>query len=210
VAATAALLTENVPRKRLEFRAVNAAVTPPGNPEADSVTLPANPFCGIIEMAAAPLADLPTIRLLGASVTTKSGGGKTVTASVRLPVRVPEIPLMVSGDAFAGTELAAVIVRVLVAFVLAGLNVAVTPAGKPAAVKATVPLKPPCGATVMVATPVLPAITVMLEAEEESLKPGAAVIVKASGALSEILPDVAAMVRLAVPTVAEPDAVSVS
>jgi hypothetical protein len=44
----------------------------------------------------------------------------------------------------------AVNVRVLVPVVEVGLNAAVTPAGKPAAVKATLLVKPPVGTTVMV------------------------------------------------------------
>jgi hypothetical protein len=41
------------------------AVTPVGNPEADRLTLPVNPFCGVIVTALAPLAPCVTVRLLG-------------------------------------------------------------------------------------------------------------------------------------------------
>src|SRR6266852_7033340 len=41
------------------------AVTPVGNPEADRLTLPVNPFCGVIVTALVPLAPCVTVRLLG-------------------------------------------------------------------------------------------------------------------------------------------------
>ena len=47
-------------------------------------------------------------------------------------------------------------VSVLVPVVDAGLNVAVTPAGKPPAASATLPLKPPEGVTVTPSVPELP------------------------------------------------------
>ena len=62
---------------------------------------------------------------------------------------------------------------------LAGLNDAVTPVGKPAAVKATVPVKPPCGAMVMAAVSVPPGVTFTFDAEDESLNDGGAVMVRA-------------------------------
>ena len=41
------------------------AVTPVGNPEADRLTLPVNPFCGVIVTVLVPLAPCVTVRLLG-------------------------------------------------------------------------------------------------------------------------------------------------
>ena len=70
----------------------------------------------------------------------------------------------------------------LVVVALAGLNAAVTPVGKPVAVRATVPLKPACGAIVIVVLALEPAATLMLVADEESLKLGAAATVKAIAA----------------------------
>jgi hypothetical protein len=70
---------------------------------------------------------------------------------------------------------------VLAAVVLAGLKDAVTPAGKPVALKATDPLKPPRGAIVMIAVPLPPKATFTLETEE-SVKPGPGVTVKAMAA----------------------------
>ena len=41
------------------------AVTPVGNPDADRLTLPVNPFCGVIVTVLVPLAPCVTVRLLG-------------------------------------------------------------------------------------------------------------------------------------------------
>lgn len=80
----------------------------------------------------------------------------TVSCSVVVCVMPPETPLMVMVD-MPDTELApAVSVNVLVELAEAGLNFAVTPVGRPAAVKATLALNPFVGTTVIVLVPGLP------------------------------------------------------
>jgi hypothetical protein len=116
----------------------------------------------------------------------------------------------VNAVALRAAELAAVRVRVLPVFEVAGLNDAVTPVGKPETVKATAPLKPPCGATAMAAVPAPPTGTFTFDVGAESLKPGAAATVIANVACAEIAPDVPVMVTVARPAVAEAEAVSVS
>ena len=82
----------------------------------------------------------------------------TARVIVAVLVSVPEVPVTVI-TALPMLALAlAVRVRVLVAVVLAGLKAAVTPLGKPEAVKLTLPLKPPWGATVIVAVPLVPCL----------------------------------------------------
>ena len=44
---------------------LNDAVTPLGRPEADKLTLPLKPFCGVIVMALVPLAPCRMVRLFG-------------------------------------------------------------------------------------------------------------------------------------------------
>ena len=44
---------------------LNAAVTPLGRPDADRVTLPLKPFCGVTVMVLAPFAPCMTVKLLG-------------------------------------------------------------------------------------------------------------------------------------------------
>jgi len=61
----------------------------------------------------------------------------------------PLVPEIVMLDVPVAAEAAAVRVSVLVPVVDAGLNVAVTPTGSPFALKATLPVKPPRGVTVI-------------------------------------------------------------
>jgi hypothetical protein len=44
---------------------LNDAVTPLGRPEADKLTLPVKPFCGVTVMALAPLAPCTIVKLFG-------------------------------------------------------------------------------------------------------------------------------------------------
>ncbi len=44
---------------------LNDAVTPLGRPDADKLTLPLKPFCGVTVIVLVPLAPCTTLRLLG-------------------------------------------------------------------------------------------------------------------------------------------------
>ena len=44
---------------------LNEAVTPLGRPDADKLTLPLKPFCGVTVMVLAPLAPCGIVKLLG-------------------------------------------------------------------------------------------------------------------------------------------------
>jgi hypothetical protein len=90
--------------------------------------------------------------------------------------------------------LLAVSVSVLVLVVLAGLNDALKPLGRPEAVKLTLPAKPFCGVTVIVLVPLAPCVTVTLPGDEESEKFGAGGV----GVLTETLSKVA-VARVVVP-----------
>ena len=87
-------------------------------------------------------------------------------------VKLPEVPVIVTGNVPTPAVPTAVRVSVLVVAVGLGLNEAVTPAGKPEADKVTLPLKPNCGVIVMVFVPVVPCVIVMLLNEVESEKFG--------------------------------------
>ncbi len=80
----------------------------------------------------------------------------TVSAIVVVALRVPLVPVTVIVLVPAVAVLDAVRVSVLVPVVEAGLKAAVTPAGKPLAAKATVPVNPFTGDTVMVLLPLAP------------------------------------------------------
>jgi len=47
--------------------ALNDAATPLGKPEADKLTLPLKPFCGVTVIVLVPLAPCVTVTLLGAA-----------------------------------------------------------------------------------------------------------------------------------------------
>ena len=56
---------------------LNDAVTPPGRPEADKLTFPLKPFCGVTVMVLAPLAPCTIVILVGEVEREKVGGGAT-------------------------------------------------------------------------------------------------------------------------------------
>jgi len=136
----------------------NAAVTPLGKPDAESITLPLNPFARVIVMvsgsAAAPWT---TARLVTPDESVKLGGAFTVSATVVEPVRDPEVPLIVT---VTGPPSVAVLDAVSVSTLelVAGFvaKPAVTPLGNPDAVRVTPPVNPPTPDTVIVLVPLLP------------------------------------------------------
>jgi hypothetical protein len=65
--------------------------------------------------------------------------------------------------------LLAVKVNALVVVALVGLNAAVTPVGRPEAERATLPVKPFIGVTVIVLDPLAPCATVRLVGDAERL-----------------------------------------
>ena len=69
-------------------------------------------------------------------------------------------------------EALAVRVSVLESVAVAGLKVAVTPLGRPEAVKVTLLLNPFCGVIVIVLVPLAPWVRVMLAGDADREKPG--------------------------------------
>ena len=88
---------------------------------------------------------------------------------VVLFVRLPDVPVMVSVAVPVLAVPLAVSVKVLVAVAGFGLNVAVTPLGRPDRDKLTAPLKPFCPVTVIVLVPLAPCIRVKLLGDGESV-----------------------------------------
>ena len=109
-------------------------------------------------------------------------------------------------------EALAVSVSVLVVVVGFGLNPAVTPLGRPEALKVTLPVKPFTGFTVIVLVPLFPCVTVTELGFAVRLKFGAtaAFTVRLNVVVFVKLPDVPVMVTVTVPVAAEPLAVNVS
>jgi len=56
---------------------LNEAVTPLGSPDADKLTLPLKPFCGVTVMVLVPLAPCTIVTLLGEVEREKFAGGAT-------------------------------------------------------------------------------------------------------------------------------------
>lgn len=176
---------------------LNEAVTPPGRPEADRLTFPLKPFCGVTVMVLVPLAACVMLRVLGEDERAKLGAKAAVTVSVTVVelVKLPEVPAIVTVTVPVFAALPAVNVKVLVLVVLPGLKEAVTPLGSPEADKLTLPLKPFCGVTVIVLGPTVPCIRLKLPGEAASVKLGAGrggvvieTLSKVAVARAEVLP----------------------
>jgi hypothetical protein len=75
---------------------LNAAVTPVGKPETARLTLPLNPFWPLTLMVLLPLPLWETVRLAGMAERLKPGA-TTVRLIVAVLLRLPEVPLIVSG-----------------------------------------------------------------------------------------------------------------
>jgi len=129
---------------------MNEALTPAGKPEAVKLTVPVKLFCGVTVIVLTPLEPCAMLRLAGDGDKAKFGGAFTVRLMVAVLVRVPEVPETVTVAVPKVAELVAVRVKVLVVAVLVGAKEAVTPAGKPEAVRLTFAEKFPMGTTVMV------------------------------------------------------------
>jgi hypothetical protein len=82
--------------------------------------------------------------------------GLTVSAIVVVAVVLPEVPVIDTAAGPVVAVLLAVSSSTLALVDDAGLNDAVTPLGKPVAVKATLPVNPPVSVTVMVSVALLP------------------------------------------------------
>ncbi|HET7873614.1 MAG TPA: hypothetical protein VFL42_13940 [Terriglobales bacterium] len=152
----------------------NAAVTPLGRAEFESVTDPVNPFEGVTVIVLLPLVPCLTVKLAGEAESEKSGwaGALIVRLTVVVCVSVPEVPVMVIALVPVVAVLLAVKVRTLVPVVGFVPNVAVTPLGRVEFESVTDPVNPPDGVTVIVLFPLVPCVTVRLLGEAESAKSG--------------------------------------
>jgi len=151
---------------------LNVAVTPLGRPDADKLTLPLNPLCGDTVIVLVPLAPCIKLRLLGDADRVKFPVGFTLRVIVVWCVTLPDVPVTDTVTAPMAAVLLAVNVKTLVPAVLLGLKDAVTPLGRPAADKLTLPVKPFSGVTVIVLAPLVPCAIVTLAGEAESEKFG--------------------------------------
>ena len=93
-------------------------------------------------------------------------------------VSAPEVPVIVTVELPAGAVELAVRVSTLDPVVGLVPNEAVTPLGNPEAVRVTLPVNPPASVTVMVAVLLLPWAIDSVDAEEEIVKLGEAVVAR--------------------------------
>jgi hypothetical protein len=182
-------------------------VTPLGWPDAARLTLPLKPFCGPTVRVLTLLFPCTRLRLLGDAERLKFG--TVITRPIEAVwLKLPEVPVTVTVAVPAVAEGPAANVRVLDPVVLAVLNDAVTPFGRPDAARLTLPLKPLCGPTVRVLTPLFPCTRLRLLGDAERLKFGT-VITRPIEEVWLKLPEVPVTVTVAVPAVAEGPAASV-
>jgi hypothetical protein len=119
----------------------------------DPVLVRVTAFAGPV----APKTTVPQLSDVGDTVTVGPVPlGLTVKASVVVAVRLPDRPEIVKVNVPVVAVALAERVSVLVVVVGFGLKTAVTPPGRPEALKVTLPLNPLCGVTVMVLVPPLP------------------------------------------------------
>ena len=144
------------------------AVTPRGRPEADKLTLPAKPFCGVTVIVDITFAPRARLKEFGEAERAKFAAGVTVRETVVACDKLPEVPVMVTVTVPSVAVPLAVSVSVLEMVVLLGLNVAVTPLGRPEADRLTLLLKPFSAVTEMVLVPFVPCATLRLLGEAES------------------------------------------
>jgi hypothetical protein len=93
---------------------------------------------------------------VGEAASVKLGAGLTVSATLVVALRLPEVPLMVTVAVPVLAVLLAVSVSTLLPVVGFVPNAAVTPLGNPDAARVTLPLNPFCPVTVMVDVPEFP------------------------------------------------------
>jgi hypothetical protein len=126
---------------------------------------------GLTVIVLLPLLPCTTDKLAGEADSEKLGcaGAFTVSETVVVCVKAPEVPVIVTVAVPVVAVLLAVRVRTLVDVVGFVPKLAVTPAGRPEAESVTLPVKPPVGFTVMVLLPLLPCVTVTLVGEAESV-----------------------------------------
>jgi hypothetical protein len=129
---------------------LNDALTPDGKPMAENVTLPVNPFAGVMLREFVLVLSWVSVTLALAADSEKLGAGLTVRAMVVEAVRAPEVPIMVMVTGPAAIALPeAVKARRLELVAGLAAKAAVMPAGRPEAARDTLPANPFAGVMAM-------------------------------------------------------------
>jgi hypothetical protein len=188
-----------------------AAVTPLGNPEAASVTLPVNPPTSVTVIVSVALLPWVTNKVEADGESVKLAAPGMVTAIVTEWVIEPSVPVIVTFVVPAGVPVCAKKLTETVPLVLTdeGLKLACTPVGRPLALTATLPVSPPTYPIVIVLFTLVPGGTVTAVGEAEIVKFGSAVTFNVRVVVAVVEPLVPLIDTAAGPTVAVLDAVKV-
>ena len=157
----------------------------------------------------APSEPCSILKLAGDAVTVKRGAAATVKLIVAALRKLPDAPVTVTVEVPSTAERLAVSVNVGGLVALAALKDAVTPVGRPDAVKITVPLNSFSGAIVMALATAPPWRTLRLAGDAWTLNEGTPVTVSSNLAVLVRLPEVPVMVIVDVDEAAELLAVKV-
>jgi len=162
---------------------LNEAVKPAGRPETVRLTALLKPFCAPMLMVVVVLEPWVTLTLLGEAESVKFGPAPTVSETVAVLVKLPDVPVTVTVAVPVAAVLLAVRVSVLEPVAGFGLNEAVTPPGRPEAERLTLPLKPFWALIVMVLVPLAPCAMLTLVGDADKLKAGGAKVTVSGTAL---------------------------
>jgi hypothetical protein len=192
----------------VEDAGLNEAVTPLGSPDTANDTLPVKGLMSFTAIVSVPLAPgaIETVDAEGVSVNPPVLGGVTVRVmGIETGVSVPEVPVTVIVEFPAAAELPTVRVITLEVVEDAGLNEAVTPLGRPDAVKDTLPVNGLMSFTAIVSVPLELSAIEIVEAEGVSVKPPVGeVTVSVKVAVTGVsAPEVPVTVIVEVPAAAE-------
>jgi hypothetical protein len=165
-------LTTMVPPGALTEEGAKFALTPLGRPVALKDTLPVSPPTKVTVMVSVGFVFGARVMAVGESEIVKSGLATTVKVIVVVATVAPLVPVMVTvaGPTVAVPDAVKVSVLPVDPVTEAGLKLAVTPVGRPLAVKVTAPVKPLNVETVTLLDALAPCRTDTLVAATE--KPG--------------------------------------
>ena len=184
VVALSVSVVEVVAAPALKLPTLHFAVTPAGKPLAVSVTAPVKLPPVVTVTGTVTVFPATSDTLEAPAAIASVGGASTVSGSLNVPVSAPETPVTTTAPlpGVALVPTAIVTVELCPGFTLVGFSVTVTPVGA-FAVSCTLPVKPPCPATLNGKVALLPGSTLSLVAELVIVKPAGVPVLPPFGQL---------------------------